>query len=600
MRKFSLKVRLLSVLLPATILIVFSVYMMSERMVSSIMQQQAAERTLQMLEQIERSITQDIKKYSYTAASICNDQELQELFIQVYKGTTRYDTRLKIRQRLDGYFNYSDRVLSVIFIFKNDNMYNYLLPPSNRVSEIKKMPWYQKSLKSGSNLTILGKSDNLSITPYSSYMFSMAYRPEENYIDSGVEMVYFALVDRTFENIYKSYELNKVGQIAILDNTGSVIGTQDGTNKYDTLFRMLWHENLFNSPYGYFKSGEKNTELVTYYKSVFTGWTLTHIISSETLDQNVDRITRTIMFMSIAVMLILAGITFLLVGKVTKPLEKLTVQMRNFCGRDTDIIIENIRTSDECMQLTSFFNKMADEISRLIEDVERTEKRRARAEITALQYQISPHFILNTLNAIRTMAVITGSDPRVKEMLSSFSGIINGCLSDISSKHTLFSEKEYLTNYLYIMKIRYGAVWTAEIDFPEKLYDAKILKFLLQPLVENCILHGLSNQMDNGRIRISACEENNLLLIEVWDNGIGMKKEQIESILNGEYHKSSGFNRIGIYNVFQRIKLNYPDDIYGAGIESDNDGTRIILTLPLTYEIDKYEKEDAYVQGNDC
>lgn len=595
MRRKGLRFRLLAAMIPVAVVGVLLLGILSQLTISSLVQRHSADQALQMLEQTERSMQQDIRQYLYTASSLSHDTLLQQYFGELYSGSAEPNTPLLIRQRLSGYFNYSDRFLSVIFFFRDGQMFHYLMPPSQPVAEIRSMDWYQRCMQADANLQILGRADQIPFSYYSSYMFSMAYRPQVTYRDTGIEMIYIALVDGTFENIYKSYEQGTGARIVILDENGYPVGAREHIDEEDEWFRSLAAEGRFSEQQGYFRTRPPGHKVVSYYRSELTGWTLLHILDSAELDSGADRVAGLIIGLSLGVILLFCAVAYFRVGSLTRPLEQLTVRMRSQSGQGADIVVENMPEGDESRQLDAFFQQMQGEINRLLQEVEATERERAAAQIAALQYQISPHFILNTLNAIRTLTITTNADERVRATLLAFTRMLSGCLSDVANTQPLLREKEYLQSYLAIMKLRYSADWEVAVTIPPELENALILKYLLQPLVENCVLHGLVGGSAGGWIHVQAKrlvydDADDALEIAIADNGVGMSPQTIERILHGGDEKSSGFTRIGVDNVLQRIRLNYPLERYGLDIRSSGGGTCITLTLPLIFEREEAEE----------
>jgi two-component system sensor histidine kinase YesM len=576
MKGKSLKFRLLAVFLPVSAVGVLFLALISEKSIKALIQRHTSERAIQMLEYYEHSIQYNVMQWFNTASRIDHDLDLQSLFSDLFHETAGYDTTFQIRRRLDGFFNYSDRIFSVIFFFRNGQMFNYLMIPNSPAEEIRKMPWYSKFLADDTNIHILSRSDRIPFDNYSGYLFSMVYRPRPPYQDTGVELMYIALFDETFESVYSG----SGGQITILDAEGYVIDNINRSDE-DNYFHSLFKSGYFKNSYGDFRRGADH-RVFYYYKSELTGWTLVYSTDSSIVDKGVNRITLMIIILSFGVIFLSYSITYYLVGSLTRPLEQLTMRMSSFRGRKADFIVQNI-PRDESRQLELLFQQMEDEIGTLIGEIEELERARSSAQIAALQYQINPHFILNTLNAIRNLVITTGGDQRVNTMMLSFSRMINGCLSDISDTQSLKNEREYLTSYLQIMRLRYNAQWSTEFEIPPDLEEALILKFLLQPLVENCVLHGLSANPAGGVIKISAGTDGGILHITILDNGTGIPPDILDDIMNGRTQKTAGFSHVGIYNISQRIKLNYSPDAYGINIMSSSGGTRITLALPLLF-----------------
>jgi two-component system sensor histidine kinase YesM len=206
-----------------------------------------------------------------------------------------------------------------------------------------------------------------------------------------------------------------------------------------------------------------------------------------------------------------------------------------------------------------------------------------KSEMKALQAQINPHFLYNTLDSIVWMAETNNSE--VVTMTEALARLFRITLSRGEDQITLEQELEHVRNYLIIQSLRYINKFDYELDAEESLLQNKVLKLILQPLVENSIYHGIKNKRQKGHIRITARAEHGRLLILVQDDGIGMSPEKAATILQSAAsdHKDR-FSGIGVRNVHERIQLYYGPE-YGLQFESKpGEGTTVKVWLPLPGE----------------
>jgi two-component system, sensor histidine kinase YesM len=252
--------------------------------------------------------------------------------------------------------------------------------------------------------------------------------------------------------------------------------------------------------------------------------------------------------------------------------------------------IEALVTADNADEITELglsFNIMVGKIKELLDAKIEEHENLKKAELRALQAQINPHFLYNTLDTIIWMAEARRVD-QVVELVRVLSRFFRITLSKGKDWITMREEIEHVESYLAIQKMRYRDILDYQIDVPEDLRDGQMLKLTLQPLVENALYHGIKNKRNGGVIVVRGCRlDGDLLRIQVEDNGIGMTQEQvaqIRALLNAEASGAviaeSGY---GINNVNQRIKLYYGQE-YGLTIESEyRHGTRVSLVIPLQY-----------------
>lgn len=218
-------------------------------------------------------------------------------------------------------------------------------------------------------------------------------------------------------------------------------------------------------------------------------------------------------------------------------------------------------------------NNMIKEINTLIEDNKRIDEEKIEVEVKVLQSQITSHFIFNTLNSIRILAFIN-NDNEVGMQIQNFIALIRNNFTR-GNMHTVKEEVYSIQSYCDLMKLRYGEKFSVVINVDEELNSKKILKLILQPIIENSITHGFSMKNFEGEILINISKVNNKMVIEILDNGVGISEEDMKKIMTGS---TTG---IAIYNSNRRIKLYYGDD-YGINIESEvNKYTKSIIVLPI-------------------
>lgn len=220
-------------------------------------------------------------------------------------------------------------------------------------------------------------------------------------------------------------------------------------------------------------------------------------------------------------------------------------------------------------------------ITEPIEKQVRAEQRQLRkAEFELLQAQINPHFLYNTLDAI-VWSAEAGNQKQVIQMVGSLSDFFRTSLNRGREIVTVREDLQHVCSYLEIQKIRYMDILEYEILVPEELNDFKIPKITLQPLVENALYHGIKNKRGGGKITLRGHEEKDFFTIEVEDNGIGMTEERLLAVRKGLSEKAPQKSELyGLYNVNERIRLNFGDE-YGIQISSEHEkGTVVEVRLP--------------------
>lgn len=289
-------------------------------------------------------------------------------------------------------------------------------------------------------------------------------------------------------------------------------------------------------------------------------------------------------FAAIVVLIIL--LSYFIPVSITRPIRELS-DVTNQVAKGNLQVRSKVTSGVEMGMLSDSFNTMIDKINDLLEQVTSEQIRLRKAEFQLLQAQINPHFLYNTLDAIIWLAE-AGDQKKVVAMVGSLSEFFRTSLSRGEDIVPIGQELQHVRSYLEIQQTRYQDILQYEIDVPQELHKNLIPKITIQPLVENALYHGIKNQRRSGRIRISGKIEENQVVIQVEDSGIGMSRERLAQVRSGIYNKSSSKDEIyGLYNVNERIRLNFGEE-YGMYLESTYmEGTVVKLVLPCMERGDK-------------
>jgi two-component system sensor histidine kinase YesM len=271
--------------------------------------------------------------------------------------------------------------------------------------------------------------------------------------------------------------------------------------------------------------------------------------------------------------ILLTGLALSVVArKISEPLTLLINKMTEFNNGDLSIQIPD-SAYKEFSEISISFNELIQQVNYLLEEKVNNERQKTLLELNFLQAQINPHFIYNTLSSIR-FYVEMGKNREAEEMLLHFSKLLRRVLSRSDEFVLLKDEIRHLEDYIALQKMRYANSFTVEFLLDDNTLGAQIPSFILQPIVENAIFHGLQVQRLI-EIKVEARVSNNDLYITISDNGVGISQEKIAEIFNKEVQ----INKVGILNVHERIRILY-GDAYGLTIEENKPtGSKIILKL---------------------
>ncbi len=266
---------------------------------------------------------------------------------------------------------------------------------------------------------------------------------------------------------------------------------------------------------------------------------------------------------------------------ITRPITELIEVTEKVSAGDLTVHA-NEATGSETAVLSRSFNIMIDNTNGLLEEVRSEQVRLRKAEFQVLQAQINPHFLYNTLDAI-VWSAEAGNQKQVVKMVRNLSDFFRTSLTQGKDIVTIGEELQHVRSYLEIQQVRYQDILQYEIDVPEEMHRYMIPKITIQPLVENALYHGIKNKRGLGMIRVSGSVGEDGLRIEVRDNGIGMSPErlaQVRESIGSDPDMSNTHDVYGIYNVNERIRMNFGDE-YGIRVDSVyGEGTTVTVRLP--------------------
>ena len=377
---------------------------------------------------------------------------------------------------------------------------------------------------------------------------------------------------------YSSFVTPQSLVTCLVDGEGTVLSSTDKTKMgsvlpvFNTIFEA-WEQQ----GNGYVTAGYERERVVAFYvRSSVNDWYFINLVPRSAFLSG----SRTSMLVIVCSFLlcIFFGITFALIQKrfVIGPIRELVVKIdRVEVGDFTEEC--SVYPGDEIGALNREFDEMSRRLKRLIEEVYTTKIKEQEAELNALIAQINPHFLYNTLDSIHWLAV-KNRDYAVGEQLEALSAIFRHVLNRGEECVTIASEVEFIRNYMAIMESRFGRRVKIQIQTEPGLEQVLIPKLIIQPLVENGILHGLEPKKEGGTILITIEVQGDNLVIAVEDDGVGADEAEITEKMK---NRESGKDTFALKNIDDRIKLRY-GSAYGLCFESKpGKGTRVLVVMPL-------------------
>lgn len=325
-------------------------------------------------------------------------------------------------------------------------------------------------------------------------------------------------------------------------------------------------------------------------------WRLVTFVKKQEILAPVNQLRGYAIFLTLFFILLSLAISFFLARYFDGPISSLILQMRRVQKGNLNLRI-HLKRKDEFRMLADSFNVMLDHIGELIDDKLRIEKMKKHYEFRALQAQINPHFLYNTLNSINALVDLKRTD-EIARVLHALVHLLDYSMGKGEALTTLRGELEGLQHYVYLQQIRYQNKFEVNYEIDEAILNSQILKLTLQPIMENAIFHGIKEQRrGNGRITVGGELKNpRIVQLYIRDNGTGIAPEKLNRLLeSSEVSPSSGsqlpnYSSLGLKNVHERLQLQF-GDAYGLRLESlEGQGTTVFITFPAKEGTDANEQ----------
>ncbi|WP_020618075.1 cache domain-containing sensor histidine kinase [Paenibacillus daejeonensis] len=402
----------------------------------------------------------------------------------------------------------------------------------------------------------------------------------------------FNVDERYFASIYASSLDTEDGDMYIVNDDGMIVSSSR-PERVGTASPYLPQEQGEAGDYGsYDATGEPTPVQIVYYKLQDAGWYAMKEVPLSLFREQVYSIQRMMILVFLISLCVIFATTYVWLKKMTRPLLDLSDKMKDMGRGELGVTFDEV-PDNELGTVIRRFNEMSLGIVDLVEKNNAMQEQKRELEIEALQYQINPHFLYNTLNMIRWMASMIKADNIVNSVVA-LGNILRPAFTSKDAMCTLADELKYLENYVKIINWRFNNSVEFELEVADDHLDCQVPRFILQPLVENAISAAKQGAEYAIRIRIRTVSEGGLLRISVIDSGAGLSDDQLEELNRrldaGERRDAaetggdtvvsgSSGSGIGLHNVNKRIRL-YFGDAYGLRFEPREQGAEVVVRLP--------------------
>lgn len=375
-------------------------------------------------------------------------------------------------------------------------------------------------------------------------------------------------LDQIFEKISPNISL------ILLDSSGTTFYSSDkGGYVKNDIITDIYRETDTTDIIWYEKD---NSHLINYTSLPVSGWKMITILPYSYVTDSIHNIARNVLLIvAISVVFCLLVSHFIWKG-ISEPLTKMLTLVKEIPNLDLRLYPAE-KHLNELDYLTDAHQQILTKMKTMAEQIKHVEREKRKAEIKMLQAQINPHFLFNTLDSLRFTALMSNV-PTLSDGLSALSRILRNSIIKEDSYISIMDEVKNIQDYLTIQKIRYGETIDFITDVPENCKHYRIMKFLLQPIVENSVIHGLSEELTIC-IHLSVRTEKDFVYITLKDNGKGFDVSQIYDSQNDTF-KSSKLSGIGLNNVKQRLSLEYGKKQQFIIYSEEGTGTTISVIFP--------------------
>ena len=431
------------------------------------------------------------------------------------------------------------------------------------LESIKNESWYNEIKRANGNTVLINTyKDGDGIGPYKN-IFKMGRIIKDLITD---EVLGILIMDISEIMLYERYSdmLDDGSEIYIVDSNKKIISSKDkrliGQN-YEEIKKVKKRNFIFT-----------NIEIESFINEY--EWSIVQEIPLSIMMKVSIQIAKKTFFIIALVSIIALIITYKLSVWITKPIIDMKNKMEEVMDGNLKVNVD-ISNDDEIGQLQISFNQMVEKLDLSIENIKKYEKQKRVAELSFLQAQINPHFLYNTLSSIRFLISMNQIE-KAEDMLYKFTRLLRSILPKASDMISLEEEIRNIKNYVELQKMRYPDCFEVNYDIDSSIYSFQLPSFILQPIVENAIFYSMEKENNKGIINIVGYRVEDSIRITIKDNGIGMSKDKVSSVLK----KESSINRVGVINVHERVQLNYGQE-YGLKIDSiEGKGTKVTFILP--------------------
>lgn len=439
---------------------------------------------------------------------------------------------------------------------------------SLKISDIKQAPWYERVEEKEGYYIIELNAENIFLNKAPGNTVSLIRMINSTVTMKPIGILMINISEEAFKSNANGSAVGYKPNILLLNENQEVI-MNEGHIQVETI-EENFPRALSDERGTHLATIDNNQYIISYKVLNKYGWRVVMSIPTKELQREPYQVAVIVIIVMSAIFVMISCL--IMTHTITKPVERLVHSMKQM-ENGKFVRVEMNTGNDEIGELKNHYNAMVDEIEKLIKKIYKEQQFKRTAELRMLQEQVKPHFLYNTIDAMRFLAY-SGKNEELCEALEAFGNYYRNSLSKGSEIISLAEEIGVVKDYLYLQKMRYGDTIQFEFEIDEDTLSYTVPKLILQPLVENAIYHGIRPKQRPGHIRIRTSLQQNDVVLQVEDDGIGMKEQDIATIMSNK-------ESFGLRGTLERIAIFFDrKDLYQ--IESkENEGTKITLYIPI-------------------
>lgn len=586
-KRFSVFQKMISAFIFVILISGVSSWAVSKSTMSNIITKQIFDGKLNTMELTANGINDLVKRATSVVVGLSIDQTLHKCLIKAdnMKNASQIDILSNINDINSILQNYTYSILTTdcntTIILNNGDVFGNWETQDKQNVEVFKLRYdkyfsvYRENFDKANIISKgIEKNPVLESSKSNEYVLTLIFPIKDN---ANKKLLGIIVLNLPEERLQKEVTSDNTLKTIIIDQNSSIISANDKKLIGKSLEGVYGVSDI-NDSKGYIYTGEKKELIMSYLSIKELGWKIIDIMNSHYIDKEVNRVTVKLVFITLFSTIALLILSYIISMSITLPLKKLMKQMLDKDYNSVQLSYDKYGKNEIAMLEESFYI-MKNNINALMKENKQKEKEKRETEIKALQSQIRPHFLFNTLNAIRWSA-LNNNSKKAADIVLALSNLLRMTLVKGEEMISLKEEIESIKYYVEIVRMRHSTQFEVIYDIEESLNDFKIPKLLLQPLVENSIVHGFADMKTGGVISIIGMIIDEYAIIQIIDNGTGLGTDSSSTAkMDG-----SKFSGIGVNNVDKRIKLYFGEE-YGINLYTSQDRNTVAeIRLPIIME----------------